>query len=167
MDTSRLKYKQTPSAIGLKIYKGVRVYGITGCIPRPYCVGVWEHHEKGQLVELVDTSLNGNFDVEEACRFLKVGLLCTQDMPKLRPSMSTVVQMLTGALDVKEGKISKPGLLSEFMEHREGGRDKANKRHPSHTIFASGKFINSSSSSEAAPTSYATMTFNSIYDRSN
>ncbi|KAM0997957.1 hypothetical protein ACFX2I_007761 [Malus domestica] len=127
----------------------------------------WEHHEKGQLVELVDTSLNGNFDVEEACRFLKVGLLCTQDMPKLRPSMSTVVQMLTGALDVKEGKISKPGLLSEFMEHREGGRDKANKRHPSHTIFASGKFINSSSSSEAAPTSFATMTFNSIYDRSN
>ncbi|XP_048442910.1 cold-responsive protein kinase 1 isoform X2 [Pyrus x bretschneideri] len=127
----------------------------------------WEHHERGQLVELVDASLNGNFDVEEACRFLKVGLLCTQDMPKLRPSMSTVVQMLTGALDVNEGKISKPGLFSEFMGHTEGGRDKANKRGPSHTISTSGKFINSSSSSEAAATSFATMTFNSIYDRSN
>ncbi|KAM1169103.1 hypothetical protein ACFX13_031655 [Malus domestica] len=127
----------------------------------------WEHHQKEQLVELVDASLNGNFDVEEACRFLKIGLLCIQDMPKLRPSMSTVVQMLTGALDVNEGQISKPGLLSEFMEQRECDREKAKAKNPSYTISASGRFMNSSSSSETATTSFATMTFNSIYDRSN
>ncbi|CAB4277368.1 unnamed protein product [Prunus armeniaca] len=77
---------------------------------------VWEHHERGQLVELVDTALNGIFNVEEACRFLKIGLLCTYDMPKLRRSMSTVVEMLTGERDVNEEKISKPVLLSEFMD---------------------------------------------------
>ncbi|GMQ07470.1 hypothetical protein CsSME_00051645 [Camellia sinensis var. sinensis] len=45
---------------------------------------------RSELVGLVDTSLNGDFDAEEACRYLKIGLLCTQDAPKLRPSMSTV-----------------------------------------------------------------------------
>lgn len=128
---------------------------------------VWEHHEREQLVELVDTALNGIFNVEEACRFLKIGLLCTQDMPKLRPSMSTVVEMLTGERDVNEEKISKPGLLSEFMDQTEGHRDKANARPSSDTVSASGRFINTSSSSENIATSFATMTFNSIYDRSN
>ncbi|TQE10318.1 hypothetical protein C1H46_004030 [Malus baccata] len=156
-------------------YSGIQFTWPTRC---KICIGVarglaylheeaWEHHQKEQLVELVDASLNGNFDVEEACRFLKIGLLCIQDMPKLRPSMSTVVQMLTGALDVNEGQISKPGLLSEFMEQRECDREKAKAKNPSYTISASGRFMNSSSSSETATTSFATMTFNSIYDRSN
>ncbi|PQQ13858.1 putative serine/threonine-protein kinase isoform X1 [Prunus yedoensis var. nudiflora] len=72
---------------------------------------VWEHHEREQLVELVDTALNGIFNVEEACKFLKIGLLCTQDMPKLRPSMSTVVEMLTGERDVNEERYPNQGCF--------------------------------------------------------
>ncbi|BBH01679.1 receptor-like kinase in in flowers 3 [Prunus dulcis] len=112
-------------------------YAIRGQVTRK--ADVWEHHEREQLVELVDTALNGIFNVEEACRFLKIGLLCTQDMPKLRPSMSTVVEMLTGERDVNEEKISKPGLFSEFMDQTEGHRDKATARPSSYTASASGR----------------------------
>lgn len=77
----------------------------------------WEHFERGKLVGLVDASLNGDFDAEEACRFLKTGLLCTQENPKVRPSMSTVVKMLMGkVVDIEDAKIRKPVLISDFME---------------------------------------------------
>ena len=76
----------------------------------------WDLYERRELVALVDTALDGDFDAEEACRFLKIGLLCTQDNPKLRPSMSTVVRMLTGQRDLDESKIMKPGLISDFMD---------------------------------------------------
>ncbi|XP_062169039.1 cold-responsive protein kinase 1-like isoform X2 [Alnus glutinosa] len=123
----------------------------------------WVLHEKGELLRLVDTSLNENFDVEEATRFLKISLLCTQDMPKLRPSMSTVVSMLLGEIHVDDKEISKPGLLSELPNTNDDGRGQK-------TSYASssglGKLDNSSSS-ENMTTSFGTMTFNSIYDRSN
>ncbi|KAL6993153.1 hypothetical protein U1Q18_011271 [Sarracenia purpurea var. burkii] len=64
---------------------------------------------------LVDVSLEGNIDVYEACKYLKIGLLSTQNMPKLRPSMYKVVKLLTGAMNVDEEKITKPGLISELM----------------------------------------------------
>ncbi|XP_050220271.1 cold-responsive protein kinase 1 [Mercurialis annua] len=76
----------------------------------------WALYELSELVVLVDTSLNGDFDAEEACRFLKIGLLCTQDSPKLRPSMSTVVKLLAGEKDVDDRKITKPGLITDFMD---------------------------------------------------
>ncbi|KAJ7981985.1 Protein kinase superfamily protein [Quillaja saponaria] len=75
----------------------------------------WELYEQKELVGLVDESLNEEFDADEACRFLKIGLLCTQDYPKLRPSMSTVVKMLTGQMDVDDCKV-KPGVISDFMD---------------------------------------------------
>ncbi|XP_058001498.1 cold-responsive protein kinase 1-like isoform X2 [Hevea brasiliensis] len=147
---------------------------------------VWEMHVKGELVSLVDTSLNGDFDTEEACRYMKIGLLCTQDKPKLRPTMSTVVRMLKGEIDLKDDNISSPGLLSELMgiKSDKGHKDKAKMKKSSNTEYAglsrlanmqnssytesagSSKLENSSSSSAMA-TSYAAMTFNSIYDRSN
>lgn len=79
----------------------------------------WKLYEQRELVGLVDTSL-GDFDAEEACRFLKIGLLCTQDTPKLRPSMSNVVKMLKGE-KVVDDRITKPGLISDFMDLRVRG----------------------------------------------
>lgn len=76
----------------------------------------WDLYERSELVALVDTELNGDFDAEEACRFIKIGLLCTQDNPKLRPSMSTVVRLLTGQKHLDDSKITKPGLISDFMD---------------------------------------------------
>ncbi|XVF88033.1 hypothetical protein PTKIN_Ptkin19aG0016800 [Pterospermum kingtungense] len=121
----------------------------------------WDLYERGQLVELVDASLNGEYDDEEAQKFLKIGLLCTQDMPKLRPSMSEAVKMLMGEETVDDQNISRPGLLSEFMGLR-GPKDKSDM-----TSEGTSQGVNLSSSSENITTSFATMTFNSIYDRSN
>ncbi|XP_009784604.1 cold-responsive protein kinase 1 [Nicotiana sylvestris] len=76
----------------------------------------WQLYERKELILLVDTSLDGDFDAEQACRFLKIGLLCTQDALKLRPSMSTILKMLTGQMEVDDNKITKPGLISDFMD---------------------------------------------------
>ncbi|XVE50117.1 hypothetical protein DITRI_Ditri01bG0136000 [Diplodiscus trichospermus] len=121
----------------------------------------WDMYEGGKLVELVDTSLNGDYNHEEAEKFLKIGVLCTQDMTTLQPSMSEVVKMLMGEEALNGQNISRAGLLSEFTSLR-GHKDKSDI-----ISEGTGKGGNSSSSSENITTSYATMTFNSIFDRSN
>ncbi|CAN6980271.1 unnamed protein product [Brassica rapa subsp. trilocularis] len=76
----------------------------------------WELYERNELVDLVDIALGGVFDAEEACRYLRIGLLCTQDSPQLRPTMSIVVKLLTEEKDIDTKKITKPGLISDFMD---------------------------------------------------
>ncbi|KAK3198428.1 hypothetical protein Dsin_021843 [Dipteronia sinensis] len=122
----------------------------------------WQLYERRELVGLVDPSLNGDFDAEEACRFLKIGLLCTQDTPKLRPSMSTVVKMLTGEKDIDYDTITKPGLISDFMELKVRGPEKSN----SEMIITSSYNASSSDNLSSEYTSCATMTFTAPYDRS-
>jgi serine/threonine protein kinase len=56
---------------------------------------VWSHYLRGTLSEVVDPSLEGNFQAEEASRLLQIGLLSVQASAELRPSMSAVVNLLT------------------------------------------------------------------------
>lgn len=124
-------------------------------------------HEKRELSRLIDKTMGEDCDPEEACRYLKIGLICTQGMGKLRPSMSAVVRMLKGEIDVEGKNISRPGLLSEFMSLRpnNGSEDRKEPKNASYTVSSgSGKLADSSFSSKDVPTSFATMTFNSIYD---
>ncbi|KAG2681717.1 hypothetical protein I3843_11G158000 [Carya illinoinensis] len=126
----------------------------------------WELHKKGELLRLVDASLSDDFNVEEACRFLKIGLLCTQDNPKLRPSMSTVVRMLLGEMNLIDEEISKPGLLAQFMDSKDRGQeDDAKMKNASYTASSGLEKPDTSSSYGNVTSSVATMTFNSIYDR--
>ncbi|PHT99233.1 Cysteine-rich receptor-like protein kinase 2 [Capsicum chinense] len=59
---------------------------------------VWDHFQRGILEELFDPNLmlhDYHITVRnEAARVLHVGLLCTQEIRTLRPSMSKVLQML-------------------------------------------------------------------------
>ncbi|KAK8589046.1 hypothetical protein V6N12_023453 [Hibiscus sabdariffa] len=119
----------------------------------------WNLLERGQLAELVDMSMSGDHDDEEAQKFLKIGLICTQEVPKHRPSMSEVVKMLTGENPVDDQNISRPGLLPEFRSLR------AHKEKSDIITESTGKEGNASSASENLTMSYATMTFNSIYNR--
>ncbi|XP_022943217.1 cold-responsive protein kinase 1-like isoform X1 [Cucurbita moschata] len=120
----------------------------------------WNLYEQGALVLLVDMSLNGDFDAEEACKYIKIGLLCTQDSPKLRPSMSTVVKMLMGEMSVEDRKITKPGLLSDLMDPR-GKIPEENKG--SDGLFSGSNTLgNSTTSSE--PSTVTTATFTARYD---
>ncbi|XP_061352379.1 cold-responsive protein kinase 1-like [Gastrolobium bilobum] len=126
----------------------------------------WELYERKELIGLVDVSLNGEFDAEEACKFLKIGLLCTQETPKLRPSMSSVVKMLTGEMEVDEIKITRPGLISDIM-------DLKIREHKSNLDMKTSSSYNASSDSDSqgtivslAASSAATTTFTIKYDES-
>ncbi|KAM5577311.1 putative LRR receptor-like serine/threonine-protein kinase [Rosa sericea] len=72
----------------------------------------WQLHENRRAVELVDSRLS-EFNEEEAQRIIKIGLLCTQTSPMLRPSMSRVVGMLSGDMEVTT-VTSKPGYLTDW-----------------------------------------------------
>ncbi|GLT53931.1 hypothetical protein SLA2020_271650 [Shorea laevis] len=127
----------------------------------------WGLYERRELVGLVDTALNGDFDAEQACNFLKIGLLCTQDSPKLRPSMSTVVKMLAGKMSVDDKEITKPGLISDFMDLkvRSNEKDKQEINNTSYNVSSSSYNLDNSMMSSGTTTT-ATMTFTAICDRS-
>uniref|UniRef100_A0A0E0I890 Protein kinase domain-containing protein n=1 Tax=Oryza nivara TaxID=4536 RepID=A0A0E0I890_ORYNI len=78
----------------------------------------WTCYEQGHLEEIIDADIEDDVDVEEACRFLKVGLLCTQDAMKLRPNMINIVQMLTGEKDVNTERITKPSVVGDLGDLR-------------------------------------------------
>ncbi|KAK6934169.1 Protein kinase domain [Dillenia turbinata] len=120
---------------------------------------VWGAHESGKLLELVDVSMDGDFDVEEASRYMKIGLLCTQDLLKSRPTMSHVVTLLTGEEDVDDMKVSRPSLIAELLGIRKNRKDNSNDA----SFTESSPEKDSCLSSQEA--SCATMTFASIYDR--
>ncbi|KAG6418884.1 hypothetical protein SASPL_121090 [Salvia splendens] len=129
----------------------------------------WQLYERKELVLLVDTALNGQFDAEQACKFFKIGLLCTQDSPKLRPSMSTVVRMLTGDQDFDEDAITKPGLISDFMDLKikTDPKPKPNAHLTSSNFNSSGSDTAENSTWTSAPSSHATFSFTAVYDRSS
>ncbi|CAN6357000.1 unnamed protein product [Urochloa humidicola] len=76
---------------------------------------VWTHYESVDLDSIIDRTLKRDYDTEEARRLLKIGLMCTQDSPKIRPSMSMVAKMLKGDCAVGD-KIMRPGLITDVMD---------------------------------------------------
>ncbi|KAJ4705812.1 putative LRR receptor-like kinase [Melia azedarach] len=72
----------------------------------------WHLHENNRQIELVDSKLS-EFSEEEVKRLIGVALLCTQSVPTLRPSMSRVVAMLSGDMEVSR-VASKPGYLTDW-----------------------------------------------------
>lgn len=116
----------------------------------------WQLYREGNLERLVDTSIGEDVDIDEACRYLKIGLLCVQSLPKSRPSMSDVMKMLTGEMDVIDKDLSDPGLLNELMSI------KTTKNNTSATSSStSGKQEDSSMYGDTT-TSYANMSFTTI-----
>ncbi|GAB4846709.1 Cold-responsive protein kinase 1 [Ancistrocladus abbreviatus] len=127
----------------------------------------WELYERKELVVLVDTSLDGYFNVVEACGYLKIALLCTQDSPKLRPSMSTVLKMLTGEVEVGK-EITKPGLISDFMDiklsnPREG--EKSDDTNLALHSIASSSSDNISSTMSSGTSTFTAMNFAQVHGR--
>ncbi|KAM3684249.1 hypothetical protein ACJW31_11G029700 [Castanea mollissima] len=72
----------------------------------------WQLHENNCEVDLVDAKLS-EFNEEEVKRVMGVSFLCTQTSPTLRPSMSRVVAMLLGDIEVST-ITSKPGYLTDW-----------------------------------------------------
>ncbi|XP_027351294.1 L-type lectin-domain containing receptor kinase S.4-like [Abrus precatorius] len=76
---------------------------------------VWERYKEGRILDVVDPKLNGNFDEKEVLMVLKLGLICSNDVPSARPSMRQVLRYLDGEVELPED-LRKPGDIS----HQEG-----------------------------------------------
>jgi serine/threonine protein kinase len=63
---------------------------------------VLDHWQKGSLVETIDKGLEGNYNIDEACLVLKLGLLCSQPFTSARPIMHLVIQYLNGDMQLPE-----------------------------------------------------------------
>ncbi|CAI9772831.1 unnamed protein product [Fraxinus pennsylvanica] len=72
----------------------------------------WNLHETNQEMELIDRTLS-EVNEDEVKRIIGVALLCSQTSPGLRPSMSRVVSMLFGDIEVPP-VTSKPGYLTDW-----------------------------------------------------
>ncbi|KAJ6815384.1 putative serine/threonine-protein kinase isoform X1 [Iris pallida] len=70
----------------------------------------WQLYEEERLTELVDPNLK-EYSEEEALRYIKVALFCTQATASRRPSMPQVVQMLSRPIKLNEEELTPPGLL--------------------------------------------------------
>jgi hypothetical protein len=81
----------------------------------------WSLFQCCELEKIIDPSLDDDLNIEQACLFLKVGLLCTQDIMKLRPTMKTVISMLKGELDVDSKDINKPAVIQDLMQVKLNG----------------------------------------------
>ncbi|CAD5328798.1 unnamed protein product [Arabidopsis thaliana] len=56
---------------------------------------VWRLWNNGSSLELIDPAMGENYDKDEVIRCIHIGLLCVQENPADRPTMSIVFQMLT------------------------------------------------------------------------
>lgn len=104
----------------LQIITGLAVVDAYTDIERFIVEKAWAAYEANDLLRIIDPVLNTNYSVEEAIKFLKVGLLCVQETARLRPKMSEVVEMLTNnnVDHMKEVKISKPGFVADLRNIR-------------------------------------------------
>ncbi|KAL7141885.1 hypothetical protein ABFS83_08G084600 [Erythranthe nasuta] len=70
-----------------------------------------EMHEERRYLELVDPRLMGRVESDEVEKLVRVALCCVQEEPNLRPSMTSVVGMLEGAVPLGEPRVESLNFL--------------------------------------------------------
>ncbi|VAH29321.1 unnamed protein product [Triticum turgidum subsp. durum] len=76
---------------------------------------VWEHWTSGTVEKLVDPSLGGRSPGGQMLKLVNIGLLCVQDSPADRPTMSAVNVMLSSST-VSLQAPSRPTFCVDDME---------------------------------------------------
>ncbi|KAI7729771.1 hypothetical protein M8C21_017968 [Ambrosia artemisiifolia] len=81
----------------------------------------WEHFKQGTVEEIVDPNLmmhiHPNTDFQkDAIKVVHVGLLCTQEAPSLRPSMSAALKMLAKTDESLPAPSNPPFIDENTME---------------------------------------------------
>lgn len=74
----------------------------------------WAMHESGEMVKLVDKRMGSVVNADQANRVLEVGLMCTLNDNKGRPSMEQVVEYLNVEKPVPELPLSRPVSLFPY-----------------------------------------------------
>ncbi|KAL6606053.1 hypothetical protein ACP70R_041706 [Stipagrostis hirtigluma subsp. patula] len=65
---------------------------------------VLEHWQKGSLTDTVDIKLQGEYDIDEICLALMLGLLCSHPFTNARPNMRQAMQYLNKEMPIPELK---------------------------------------------------------------
>ena len=85
---------------------------------------VWDLHNKGKILDAADSRLK-EFDEEEMVHVLILGLACCHPNPQERPSMRTVLKVLTGEADPPMVSIEVPAFvwppMPSFSDYTETG----------------------------------------------
>jgi hypothetical protein len=55
----------------------------------------WRLWKDGEILEFMDQSIADTSNAAEVLKCIQIGLLCVQEQPKRRPTMSAVTAMLT------------------------------------------------------------------------
>ena len=55
---------------------------------------IWKLWKEGRGVEVIDASIEETCQIHEALRYIHIGLLCVQEAPADRPTMSVAIHML-------------------------------------------------------------------------
>ncbi|RXH83009.1 hypothetical protein DVH24_003507 [Malus domestica] len=71
----------------------------------------WRLWKEGRPLELIDKGLGNSCTLSEVLRCIHVSLLCVQQQPEDRPTMSSVVQMLCSESALPQPK--EPGFVPE------------------------------------------------------
>lgn len=77
----------------------------------------WRLYKKGKEMELIDGVMGDSCKQSEVSRAIHIGLLCVQRYPEDRPSMSSVVLMLSSEIALPSPK--RPGFFTERRRPRE------------------------------------------------
>ncbi|GMJ14637.1 hypothetical protein like AT1G11340 [Hibiscus trionum] len=80
----------------LEIITGKKISSYFPDSPSLYLAGhVWELWKEGKAMEVVDSTLGDSCSSDEILKCIQIGLLCVQEHATHRPTMSTVVSMLS------------------------------------------------------------------------
>ncbi|XP_037411689.1 L-type lectin-domain containing receptor kinase SIT2-like [Triticum dicoccoides] len=94
---------------------------------------VVDQWNKGSLLDAVDKQLGGNYNADEACVALKLGLLCSHPFANARPTMRQVLQYLDGDMPLPE--MSPTDLSFQMMTIMQNeGFDQFIMTYPSSTV---------------------------------
>jgi hypothetical protein len=78
----------------------------------------WHLYEENRLPACFQATLNtsmlSSYSEQEVLRIIHVALLCTQETPSQRPSMSRVVSMLSGVIETHPPQ-SRPGYITDWQ----------------------------------------------------
>ncbi|KAE8653694.1 L-type lectin-domain containing receptor kinase S.4 [Hibiscus syriacus] len=80
---------------------------------------LWEQWQNGADLEVVDPKLNGDFDVVDTIVVIKLGLMCSNNAPDVRPTMRQVVRYLEGEVLLPE-VVPSPGGYDSRKGHGSG-----------------------------------------------
>ncbi|KAK9936140.1 hypothetical protein M0R45_013000 [Rubus argutus] len=80
----------------------------------------WQLWNEGKGMELMDPLLKDSCSPDEFSRYIQIGLLCGQEDAKIRPTMSSVVQMLKSQSISSLSKPERPAFFTGRSTNDQG-----------------------------------------------